>query len=134
MDSHCLRGFGSRIGNYSRADCLSDSFARRPDRLSTETRLCDAEGRGPVERSASVLAARRAFRYFSVSWVYRRFAASMAKVEKIQLMKRSTFASIALLAGFWLTWAQGPPPSLQDRFLDNFVGEWRVERKFGNGR
>jgi len=33
-----------------------------------------------------------------------------------------------------LAQGQGPPPELKDRFLDNFVGEWRVERKFGNGR
>jgi hypothetical protein len=26
-----------------------------------------------------------------------------------------------------------PPKELQDPFLDNFVGEWRVERKMGNG-
>src|SRR5206468_1346367 len=26
-----------------------------------------------------------------------------------------------------------PPPSLQDRFLDNFVGDWQVERKMSKG-
>jgi hypothetical protein len=26
------------------------------------------------------------------------------------------------------------PPALQDPFLDNFVGDWRVERKKGNGQ
>ena len=26
---------------------------------------------------------------------------------------------------------QGQPPSLQDPFLDNFVGDWRVERNMG---
>jgi hypothetical protein len=26
------------------------------------------------------------------------------------------------------------PPSLQDRFLDNFVGNWSVERKMGKGQ
>ena len=30
--------------------------------------------------------------------------------------------------------AAGPPPSLKDPFLDNFVGEWSVARKMGNGR
>ena len=25
----------------------------------------------------------------------------------------------------------GPPPPLQDPFLDNFVGDWRVERNMG---
>ena len=33
-----------------------------------------------------------------------------------------------------LAQAQGPPPELKDRFLDNFVGDWKVERKMGNGR
>jgi hypothetical protein len=27
-----------------------------------------------------------------------------------------------------------PPPLLRDPFLDNFVGDWKVERKMGNGR
>jgi Protein of unknown function (DUF1579) len=49
-------------------------------------------------------------------------------------MKRSIFASIALVVAFAITWGQVPPPELQDRFLNDFVGEWRVERKFGNGR
>jgi hypothetical protein len=49
-------------------------------------------------------------------------------------MKKSIFVSIALLVAFSSTRAQGPPPALQDRFLDNFIGDWRVERKFGNGR
>jgi hypothetical protein len=26
-----------------------------------------------------------------------------------------------------------PPPELKDPFLDNFVGDWKVERKMGNG-
>ncbi|MFL6526508.1 MAG: DUF1579 family protein [Chthoniobacterales bacterium] len=31
--------------------------------------------------------------------------------------------------------AQAPPPGeLKDPFLDNFVGEWRIERKMGNGK
>jgi hypothetical protein len=40
----------------------------------------------------------------------------------------------AVLLAIALAQAQGPPPALQDRFLDNFVGDWRVERKMGNGR
>jgi hypothetical protein len=30
--------------------------------------------------------------------------------------------------------AAGPPPALKDPFLDNFVGDWSVARKMGNGR
>lgn len=30
--------------------------------------------------------------------------------------------------------AAGPSPELKDPFLDNLVGNWRVERKFGSGR
>ena len=34
-----------------------------------------------------------------------------------------------------LTRAQAPPPAgLRDPFLDNFIGNWRVERKLGSGR
>ena len=32
------------------------------------------------------------------------------------------------------TLAAGPPPELKDPFLDNLVGNWHVERKFGSGR
>ena len=42
-----------------------------------------------------------------------------------------------LIPAFLLTiaFAQAPPPpELKDPFLDNFVGDWRVERKMGNGR
>jgi hypothetical protein len=28
----------------------------------------------------------------------------------------------------------GPPPPLEDHFLDNFVGDWKVERKMGKVR
>lgn len=49
-------------------------------------------------------------------------------------MKRSTLAFALLLVAITLAQAQGPPAVLQDRFLDNFVGDWRVERKFANGR
>ena len=37
------------------------------------------------------------------------------------------FSAVVLLAA-------GPPPALKDPFLDNFVGEWNVDRKMGNGR
>ena len=30
--------------------------------------------------------------------------------------------------------AAGPPAALKDPFLDNFVGDWSVARKMGNGR
>jgi hypothetical protein len=30
--------------------------------------------------------------------------------------------------------AAGPPPALKDPSLDNFVGDWSVARKIGNGR
>jgi len=36
---------------------------------------------------------------------------------------------------FTIAFAQAPPPpELKDPFLDNFVSDWRVERKMGNGR
>ena len=38
------------------------------------------------------------------------------------------FLGIAVLLG------AGPPPALKDPFLDNFVGDWSVSRKMGNGR
>lgn len=48
-------------------------------------------------------------------------------------MKRSTFP-FALLFSVVLAHAPAQPPSaLQDPFLDNFVGDWRVERKRPNG-
>ena len=45
-------------------------------------------------------------------------------------MKRST-SSVLLLLLLLLCRAQGQPPPLQDPFLDNFVGDWRVERNMG---
>jgi len=47
---------------------------------------------------------------------------------------RSASFFTAVLLAIALAQAQGPPPVLQDRFLDNFAGDWRVERKMGNGR
>src|SRR5258708_1820073 len=49
-------------------------------------------------------------------------------------MKKSMLGSIALLVATSFTLAQGPPPPLHDPFLDHFAGDWRVERKMGNGR
>jgi Protein of unknown function (DUF1579) len=47
-------------------------------------------------------------------------------------MKRSTSPLLLLLL---LAGAQAqPPPPLQDPFLDNFVGDWKVERKIRNAR
>jgi hypothetical protein len=43
-------------------------------------------------------------------------------------MKRTIF--LLMLVGV-LAKAQGPPPSLHDPFLDNFVGDWGVERNMG---
>jgi hypothetical protein len=54
----------------------------------------------------------------------------MGENEKIRLMKRST-SFILLLLLFSLARAQGQPPPLQDRFLDNFLGDWRVDRNMG---
>src|SRR2546430_2084347 len=42
-----------------------------------------------------------------------------------------------LISSFLLTIAFPPAPAspeLKDPFLGNFVGDWRVERKMGNGR
>ena len=47
---------------------------------------------------------------------------------------RSASFFTAVMLAIALAQAQGPPPELKDPFLDNFVGEWRVERKMGNGR
>src|SRR5256885_7961666 len=44
-------------------------------------------------------------------------------------MKKST--SLFLLLLILVTVRAEPPPSLHDPFLDNFVGDWRVERNMG---
>jgi hypothetical protein len=46
-------------------------------------------------------------------------------------MKRST--SFFPLFLFLVVARAQPPPALQDRFLDQFVGDWRVERKMTKG-
>lgn len=43
-------------------------------------------------------------------------------------MKKSIFLLIILLI---VVGANAQPPALQDSFLDNFVGDWRVERNMG---
>jgi Protein of unknown function (DUF1579) len=48
-------------------------------------------------------------------------------------MKRSTLVFVIALLLLIETHAAGPPP-LQDQFLDNFVGDWRVERNMGKRR
>ena len=45
---------------------------------------------------------------------------------------RSAMAVVFSLAAVSLVAA--PPPALKDPFLDNFVGDWSVWRKMGNGR
>jgi hypothetical protein len=49
-------------------------------------------------------------------------------------MKRSTSSLFFVLFLFLELATAQPPPALQDPFLDNFVGDWRVERKKGNGQ
>ena len=47
-------------------------------------------------------------------------------------MKIRSTSALSLLLFLLLVNARAePPPSLQDRFLDNFVGDWRVERNMG---
>jgi hypothetical protein len=41
---------------------------------------------------------------------------------------------VLLLLGAVVLVAADPPPALKDPFLDNFVGDWGVARKMGNGR
>src|SRR5947199_7130683 len=44
---------------------------------------------------------------------------------------RSTSALLLLLFLLLVNGRAEPPPPLQDRFLDNFVGDWRVDRNMG---
>src|SRR6059058_723330 len=46
-------------------------------------------------------------------------------------MKKSTASGLVLLLAFLCKGANAQPPALQDRFLDNFVGDWKVERDMG---
>ncbi|HST29466.1 MAG TPA: DUF1579 family protein [Chthoniobacterales bacterium] len=49
-------------------------------------------------------------------------------------MKKPTFSLLFLLLLLSKPATAQPPPSLQDPFLDNFVGDWKVERKIRNKR
>jgi len=52
----------------------------------------------------------------------------------LQPMKTSIYLLILALL-LTIAFAQALPPlPLEDPFLDNFVGDWKVERKMGNGR
>ena len=46
-------------------------------------------------------------------------------------MKRSISVFLLLLVLLLDSGRAQPPPSLQDPFLDNFIGDWRVERNMG---
>ena len=46
----------------------------------------------------------------------------------------SKSAIVLLLVGAAVLLAAGPPPTLKDPFLGNFIGDWSVARKMGNGR
>jgi hypothetical protein len=50
------------------------------------------------------------------------------------MLRISKSAICLLLACATVLLAAGPPPSLKDPFLDNFVGDWSVARKMGNDR
>jgi hypothetical protein len=52
--------------------------------------------------------------------------------SKLPMFKASK--SVLLLFVTANTLAAGPTPELKDPFLDNLVGNWHVERKFGSGR
>jgi len=46
-------------------------------------------------------------------------------------MKKSTAGLLVFLVAVLCNGANGQPPPLQDPFLDNFVGDWKVERNMG---
>jgi len=46
-------------------------------------------------------------------------------------VKKSTSIALLLLALLLSSGANAQPPPLQDPFLDNFVGDWKVERNMG---
>jgi hypothetical protein len=46
-------------------------------------------------------------------------------------MKKRTASVLVLLLAFLYKGANAQPPPPQDRFLDNFVGDWKVERDMG---
>ena len=47
------------------------------------------------------------------------------------MLTRTTAILATSLFLIGIAQSQGPPPELHDSFLDNFVGNWRVERKMG---
>jgi hypothetical protein len=49
-------------------------------------------------------------------------------------MKRSISFVLLLILSLLLRVDAGPPPSLQDPFLNNLVGDWQVERKIRSNR
>jgi hypothetical protein len=49
-------------------------------------------------------------------------------------MKKSTSSLLLMLLLVLMSARAEPPPALQDPFLDNFVGNWSVERKMGKGQ
>ena len=50
------------------------------------------------------------------------------------MFARSRSTILLLLFITVATLVAGPTPELKDPFLDNFVGDWSVARKMGNGR
>src|SRR5262249_23200775 len=51
------------------------------------------------------------------------------------LAMKTTICLLISALSLTVAFGQAPPsPPLQDSFLDNFVGDWKVERKMGNGR
>ena len=61
----------------------------------------------------------------------------MRSLSSIALARRAEAlraGGLLLLLVLFLTARAQPPPPLQDPFLDNFVGDWRVERKMSKGR
>ena len=50
------------------------------------------------------------------------------------MFARSRSTILLLLFITVATLVAGPKPELKDPFLDNFVGDWSVARKMGNGR
>jgi len=60
-----------------------------------------------------------------------RFTSSIALARRAKALRAGGLLLLLILA---LTARAQSPPPLQDPFLDNFVGDWKVERKMGNGR
>ncbi len=56
----------------------------------------------------------------------------MGEDQKIRLMKTS--AALLVMGLVLRASSAAPAPSLEDHFLDHFVGDWKVERKIRNTR